>query len=85
MVFGSFGMKLLKGAFFYCNGLPPDIEVKTNLECMDFGGAWVNSSLGFDNIIDSICCCDNGVLDSTSNETIYNLLVSLSLECSRRR
>jgi hypothetical protein len=55
MIFGSFGMKLLKGTFFNCRGLPPEIEVNTNIECMDNGGAWVNSILGFDNIIESIC------------------------------
>ena len=57
MVYGAFGMKLLKGAFFSCTGLPPHYmeEVKEDLECMDLGGAWVNSILGFDNIIDSIC------------------------------
>jgi hypothetical protein len=55
MIFGSFGMKLLKGAFHSCKGLPPELEVENSIDCMDLGGSWVNTILGFDNIIQSVC------------------------------
>lgn len=29
-------------------------RVKTSIDCMDYGGSWVNSSFGFDNIFDSL-------------------------------
>ena len=29
-------------------------HVLTSRDCMDYGGSWVNSSFGFDNIFDSL-------------------------------
>ena len=49
LLFGIFGVNFFKGAFSSCANL--DRKIATKLECMDYGGSWVNSRLNFDNIL----------------------------------
>jgi hypothetical protein len=63
-------MKLLKGTFYYCYGIPEEIEEKT--ECMDYGGSWVNGRVNFDNILESSLM----LFLSSTTESWLPLLVS---------
>jgi hypothetical protein len=57
VVYGVFAMKLLKGAFYHCSGLDEymiEEFVKTKLDCMDYGGSWVNATLTFDSINEGV-------------------------------
>jgi hypothetical protein len=44
IVYGVFGMKLMKGKLYYCSTLSEELveQVHTKWDCMDLGGSWVN-------------------------------------------
>lgn len=45
-------MKLLKGTFYHCTFIEKEVEDK--VECMDYGGNWVNEGVNYDNVIESV-------------------------------
>ena len=73
-VYGVFGLKMLKGTFFYCSsplaGLVEEMEIKNKWDCMDYGGSWINKILSFDTIMESI-----GILFVTATTDGWLLIV----------
>jgi hypothetical protein len=53
LLFGIVGVNFFKGAFSSCQNLGHR-RAATKLECMDYGGSWVNNRLNFDNILYAI-------------------------------
>ena len=54
--FGLIGVKLLKGAYWSCNGLNEEYSeyVYIKQDCFDYGGDWKNSDFNFDNILKAL-------------------------------
>lgn len=51
LIYAIFGLNLLRGKYNFCSlGEDFEFEIKTKLDCMDYGGAWANQLLDFDNI-----------------------------------
>lgn len=51
--FSLFAMKSLKGSLYHCQNLDSHFaeeEVKTKIDCFDFGGDWINNDTPYDNI-----------------------------------
>ena len=52
VLFALIGVKCLRGAFWYCDGLSEEFlgNVNTKQDCLDFGGDWLNRDFNFDNM-----------------------------------
>ena len=51
--FSLFAMKSLKGSLYHCQNLDSyfaEEEVKSKIDCFDFGGDWINNDTPYDNI-----------------------------------
>jgi len=51
--FALYGMRYLKGLYFYCTTLDEGLlssSVKTKIDCFDYGGDWVRYDMHFDTI-----------------------------------
>jgi len=56
MVFALIGVKCLKGAFYYCDGLDSQylVQINNKTDCLDWGGDWINHDFNFDNIFKAL-------------------------------
>ena len=54
MLFGIQGVNFFAGKMYYCNfeNMPEEVrsDVKSEWDCYDYGGEWVASEAGFDNV-----------------------------------
>lgn len=52
VLFALIGVKGLRGAFWFCDGLSEEFleNIITKQDCLDFGGDWLNRDYNFDNI-----------------------------------
>jgi hypothetical protein len=81
LIYGVFATKFLKGSLHFCAGVSEEFEINDKWDCMDMGGSWINSILGYDNIFDSaltlfITATTEawlGILESTWNARGVNL------------
>lgn len=55
-VFGAFAKNYLKSAMYFCTSIDNSILefVKTNTDCLDYGGDWLPRDLNFDNLLNTL-------------------------------
>jgi len=43
-MYGVLALKLLKGTFYFCSGIDSSLlkHIANQVDCMDYGGSWVN-------------------------------------------
>ena len=58
LILAIVGVNLFKGRFYSCQGLDYETTqlVFTKDDCLDFGGAWENQDINFDNVMNAIMC-----------------------------
>lgn len=58
LLFGIIGVNYLKGTFYYCDmtNIPfsHHSSISTKIDCMNYGGDWVNSDYNFDNVLNAL-------------------------------
>ncbi|CAD8084517.1 unnamed protein product [Paramecium sonneborni] len=57
LMYSIIGMQLLNDEFYYCSipeGNQAELHLKTKIDCFDIGGNWINRTLNFDSLFQSI-------------------------------
>ncbi|CAD8086353.1 unnamed protein product [Paramecium sonneborni] len=57
LMYSIIGMQLLNDEFYYCSfpeGNSADAHLKSKIDCFDLGGNWINRTLNFDSLFQSI-------------------------------
>lgn len=60
LIFAILGINFYKGTFFYCD-IPAELEdsltlILDKVDCLNYGGMWLNSRSNFDNIFNAMQC-----------------------------